>query len=349
MKITSKKVDDLNLVLTVNVDAADYQPARKKKLNELQKKAQVPGFRQGKVPASLIEKWYGESVLGECVNTVVGEALQKHVTDKKLNIIGEPLPCEKQAEQEWKDCNDFVFKFDVALTPEIKLELDKKDELTLYNVNLTETEKKKMVDSYKKQQEEANKAAAAAAAENGQEAPEAPATLSDEELMDQVEQQMGYEYSQAAQFRFEKEVREFCVAKAGGVAVPEKFLRRWLVVANEGKFTEEQIDKDFEGFLNDYRWQLVMAELTKQFGVKIEEADLTEEAKNFARYQYAMYGISNVPEDALESFAKNILQDQNNLQRIVENVQAKKVIEGVKERITVKTKKISAEKFRDLK
>lgn len=342
MKITSKKVDDLNLVLTVNVEAADYEPARKKKLNELQKKAQVPGFRQGKVPASLIEKWYGESALGESVNTVVGEALQKHITDKKLNIIGEPLPTEKQAEQEWVKGNDFVFKFDVALTPEIKLELDKKDEIVMYNVNLTEAEKKKMVSAYKKQQEEAAKAAAEAGNE-------APAAMTDEELMAQVEQQMGYEYTQAAQFRFEKEVRDFCVAKAGGVAVPEKFLRRWLIVANEGKFTEEQIDKDFEGFLADYRWQLVMAELTKQFGVKIEEADLTEEAKNFARYQYAMYGIANVPEDALEGFAKNILQDQGNLQRIVENVQAKKVIEGVKERVTVKSKKISAEKFRELK
>lgn len=341
MKITSKKVDDLNQVLTLSVAAEDYEQARKKKLSEIQKKAEIPGFRKGKVPASMIEKFYGENALGEAVNNVVGKALQDYVAEKKLNIIGEPLPVEQKLEQEWKAGNDFKFQFEIGLTPEISLELAKTDEIPFYNVTVTEAEKKKLIDGYKKQQEMSAKAAQ----EQGQ---EAPAAMSDEDIAKQVDEQLKGDYKNAAQFRFEKEVKDFCVAKSG-VQVPEKFLRRWLIVANEGKFTEEDIDKDFEGFIADYKWQLVMGELTKKFGIKLEEKDLMEEAKNFARYQYAMYGIMNAPEDALENFAKNILQDQNNFQRIVENVQAKKVIEAVKEQITVKSKKISAEKFRDLK
>lgn len=340
MKITSKKVDDLNQILTVNVAAEDYEQPRKKKLNELQKKAEVPGFRKGKVPASLIEKWYGESALGEAVNTVVGEALQNYVNEKKLNIIGEPLPVETKQEQDWKAGNDFKFQFEIGLTPEINLEFAKSDELPYYSVTISADEKKKLADGYRKQQE----AAEAAAKEQGQ---EAPAAMSDEELAKQVEEQLKNDYKQAAEFRFEKDVKDFCVAKAN-VSVPEKFLRRWLIVANEGKLTEEDVDKDFPGFIEDYKWQLCMSALTKKFEIKLDEKDLTEEAKNFARYQYAMYGIMNAPEDALESFAKNILQDQNNFQRIVENVQAKKVIAAVKEQITVKSKKISAEKFREL-
>lgn len=341
MKITSKKTDDLNQVLTLTVAAEDYEQARKKKLAEIQKKAEVPGFRKGKVPASLIEKWYGVNALGEVVNTVVGEALQNYVTEKKLNIIGEPLPVEQKTEQEWKAGNDFKFQFEIGLTPEIKLELGKEDELVLYNVTVTEAEKKKLFEGYKKQQE----AAEAAAKEQGG---EAPASVSDEDLAKQAEEQLKNEYKSAAEFRFEKDVKEFCVEKAN-VTVPEKFLRRWLIVANEGKFTEEDIDKDFAGFIKDYKWQLVMAELTKKYGIKAEEKDLLEEAKNFARYQYAMYGIMNVPEDALDNLAKNILQDESNFQRIIENVQSKKVIAAIKEQITVKTKKISAEKFRELK
>ncbi|MCQ2185339.1 MAG: trigger factor family protein [Bacteroidales bacterium] len=341
MKITSKKVDDLNQILTLSIEAADYEQARKKKLNELQKKAEIPGFRKGKVPASLIEKFYGESALGEAVNTVVGEALQNYVNDKKLNIIGEPLPVEEKLQQEWKAGNDFKFQFEIGLTPEINLEFAKTDELPFYNVTISEEDKNKLAEGYKKQQE----AAEAAAKEQGQ---EAPAAMSDEELAKQVESQLKNDYKQAAEFRFEKDVRDFCVKKAD-VKVPEKFLRRWLIVANEGKFTAEDIDKDFPGFIEDYKWQLCVAALTKKFEVKLEEKDLMEEAKNFARYQYSMYGIMNVPEDALESFAKNILQDQNNFQRIVENVQTKKVIAAVKEQITVKSKKISTEKFRDLK
>lgn len=330
MKITSKKVDDLNQVLTVNVAADDYVAARKRKLAELQRKAEVPGFRKGKVPASMIEKWYGESALGDAVNNVVGEALQNYLQEKKLEIIGEPLPSEEKVDQEWKAGNDFTFKFDIAVNPKVELALAKTDEITLYNITVTEAEKKKLADVYKKQQEGAEK------------------PMSDEDIAKMVSDQLAYEYQQAAEFRLEKDIRDFCVKKSG-IAVPEKFLRRWLIAANEGKFTEEQIDKDFEGFLADYRWQLVMAELTKQYKIKVEDADLKEEAKNFAKYQYSMYGIATPPEDALESFAKNILQDQSNLQRLFENVQARKVIAAIKEKVTVKSKKISAEKFKELK
>lgn len=330
MKVTSKKTDDLNQVLTVNVAADDYMAARKKKLAELQRRAEVPGFRKGKVPASLIEKWYGENALGDAVNTVVGDALQNYIKDKKLDIIGEPLPVEEKDEQEWKAGNDFVFKFDIALTPKVNLTLEKTDEVLSYNINVTETEKKKLAEVYKKQQEGAEK------------------PLTDEEIAKQVEGQLTMEYKQASEFRLEKDVRDYCVKKAD-IQLPEKFLRRWLIAANEGKFTPEQIDKDFDGFLADYRWQLVMAALTEQFGIKVEESDLTEEAKNFAKYQYAMYGIANPPEDAIEGLVKNILQDQSNLQRMAENVQARKVVAAIKEKITVKAKKISADKFRELK
>lgn len=330
MKITSKKTDDLNQVLTVNVAADDYMTARKKKLADLQRRAEVPGFRKGKVPASLIEKWYGESALADAVNSVVGEALQKHMEEKKLDIIGEPLPVEEKDEQEWKAGNDFVFKFDIALTPKVSLTLDKTDEVTSYNINVTETEKKKLAEAYKKQQEGAEK------------------PVTDEEIAKQVDAQLSSEYKQASEFRLEKDIRDYCVNKAG-IQLPEKFLRRWLIAANEGKFTPEQIDKDFEGFLADYRWQLVMASLTEQFGIKVEEADLTAEATNFAKYQYAMYGIANPPEDAIEGIVKNMLQDQSNLQRMAENIQARKVIAAIREKISVKAKKISADKFRELK
>jgi len=326
MNVKSKKIDDLNLVLTVKVEAADYDPARKKKLKDMQRRADVPGFRKGKVPASLVEKWYGNTALGDAVNEVVGQALQDYVQKKKLNIIGEPLPCSEKLEQEWKAGNDFSFDFDVALTPVVNLTLDKTDEIPFYTISVTEAEKKKLVEAYKKQDEKAD----------------------EEAITKQVAQQLKDEYKQAAEFRFEKDVRDYCVNKAA-LAVPDKFLRRWLIAANEGKFTPEQIDKDFDAFLDDYRWQLVMGFLTKTYSVEVTEADLKEEAVNFAKYQYAMYGIANVPEDALQNMVNAILQDSSNLQRMGENVQARKVIAAVKENVTVKPKKISADKFRELK
>jgi len=328
MKITVKKTDELNRVLTINVDAADYQPARKKRFKEIVRTAEIPGFRKGMVPVSLIEKRYGESVLVESVNDVLSEALKKYIEDEKLNIVGEPLPCEERKEQEWKNGNSFEFDFDIALTPEVKIDFAKSDEVPYYTISVSADDKKKMLDLYKKQQPKESK-------------------KTDEELAKEVAERLEEDYKQAAEFRFDRDVRDFCVKKAG-VKVAEKFLRRWLIVANEGKFTEEQIDKDFAGFLEDYRWQLVMGELTKKFGIKIENEDVLEEAKNFARYQFSMYGMANVPEEQIESFAKSMLGDEQSVQRIVENVQNKKVVAAVKEAITVKPKKITSDKFREL-
>jgi len=326
MNVTSKKVDDLNLVLTVKVEAADYDPARKKKLKDMQRRAEVPGFRKGHVPASLVEKWYGNTALGDAVNEVVSQALQEYVENEKLNIIGEPLPSSDKLDQEWVAGNDFSFDFDVALTPTVDFEIDKTDELPMYSITVTEAEKKKLVEAFKKQNENAD----------------------EEYLTKQVAEQLKSEYKQAAEYRLEKDIRDYCVKKAA-LEVPDKFLRRWLIAANDGKYTVEQIDKDFDAFLDDYRWQLVMGFLTKKYSIQVTEADLKEEAELFAKYQYAMYGISNIPEEALQKMVDSILQDSSNLQRMGENVQARKVIAAVKENLTVKSKKISADKFRELK
>lgn len=346
MKITSKNSKDLTKILTLEVVAADYEAARKKNLAQMQRRADIPGFRKGKVPASMIEKFYGQTALGDAINSVVGEALQNYVNDKKLNLIGEPLPVDEKVDTEWKAGNDFTFHFELAEQPVVKIELAKTDEIPFYNITVSAEDKKNLAKAYKAQQEASAKAAEEAAKENPE--AQAPQLLSDEEIDKKVAEQLSAEYKDAAQFRFDKDARDFCVEKAA-IALPEKFLRKWLIVANEGKLTEEQIDKDFDGFLKDYRWQLVMGELAKQYEVKIEEKDLTEEAKNFARYQYAMYGLPAPTDEMLEGFVKSILQDQSQLQRLAENCENRKVIAAVKEHITVKSKKISSEKFRELK
>jgi len=326
MKITSKKTDDLNQILTVAVAAEDYAEIRRKKLAEYARAAEIPGFRKGKVPASLIEKMYGERVLGESVNNVVAEAIDKYIKEKKLDIIGEPLPVEEKEEHEWKAGNDFTFKFDMAMTPKVEVEVEKSDEIPFYTISSTEDEKKKYIEAFQKQDEKK------------------PV----EEIKKMVEENLKNEYKNAAEFRFGKDVRDFFVKKSG-VQVPEKFLRRWLIAVNEGKLSAEEIDKDFQGFIDDYKWQLVLAALAKKFNVKIEKEDIENEAKAYARYQLMMYGMANADEKMLQGVTENILKDQNTVEHLVENLQNKKVVDAVKEAVTVKAKKISSEKFRELK
>ena len=163
-----------------------------------------------------------------------------------------------------------------------------------------------------------------------------------------IEERIRAEYAQEADFRFSKDARNFLVEKAD-VKVAEKFLKRWIYVINEGKFTMEDIEKEWDLFIADYKWQMVRSYLMNKFEVKVEEADLLASAKGFAAYQFAMYGMNNVPEEQLESFAKNILSQEEQGRRILDQVETEKTIAAVREVVTLKKKKISVEKFRELK
>ena len=124
-----------------------------------------------------------------------------------------------------------------------------------------------------------------------------------------IEERIRAEYAQEADFRFSKDAKTFLLEKAD-VTVAEKFLKRWIYVINDGKFTMEDIEKDWDLFIVDYKWQMVRSYLMEKYGVKVEEADLLASAKGFAAYQFAMYGMNNVPEEQLEAFAKNILSQE---------------------------------------
>ena len=169
----------------------------------------------------------------------------------------------------------------------------------------------------------------------------------EEEFDAKIEERIRAEYAQEADFRFSKDAKAYLLEKAG-VTVAEKFLKRWIYVINEGKFTMEDIEKDWDLFIVDYKWQMVRSYLMDKYGVKIEEADLLASAKGFAAYQFAMYGMNNVPDEQLESFAKNILAQEEQGRRILDQVENEKTFAAIREVVTLKKKKISVDKFREL-
>ena len=170
----------------------------------------------------------------------------------------------------------------------------------------------------------------------------------EEEFDAKIEERIRGEYAQEADFRFSKDAKNYLLEKAG-VQIAEKFLKRWVYVVNEGKFTMEDIEKDWDLFIIDYKWQMVRNYLMQKYNVKIEEADLLASAKGFAAYQFAMYGMNNVPDEQLESFAKNILSQEEQGRRILDQVENEKTFAAVREVVSLKKKKISVEKFRELK
>lgn len=163
-----------------------------------------------------------------------------------------------------------------------------------------------------------------------------------------IEERLVAEYANETEYRLSRDIREYLVKKAD-LKLPETFMKKWLKVANEGKFTAEQIDKEFDAFAEDYRWSLVRDFLLKKYGVKIEQEDILASARGFAAYQFAMYGMPNVPADQLDNYAKSILADENQSRRIVEQVESEKAIAAVKPELKINKKSVSVEQFRELK
>lgn len=332
MNVRKKQIDELNLQLTVKVAADDYAAASKKKTAELRRNAEFKGFRKGMVPASLIQRVYGERILVESVNEIVGTSLDEYIKKNKLNVLGEPLASEKQKEQEWKDGNDFEFLFDVALRPELNFEVEKTDEVPQYSVTVAAEDKKKMTETLKKIESEKK--------DNKE-----PKT--DEELEKEASKRLSEQYKQEAEWRVSKDIRNYFIEKSA-IRLPEDFLKRWLLAANGGKVTKEQVDQEFPAFVEDFKWQMVRGYLMKKFDFKVEKKDLEEAGRAFVSYQYAMYGIGNVPEDIINEAVQNMLTDEKQIDRLVEQVEDQKVISRLKEEITLKSRKITSVKFREL-
>ncbi len=169
-----------------------------------------------------------------------------------------------------------------------------------------------------------------------------------EQFEEKIVERIKSNHEQEANYRFGADVRKYFVDKAA-LELPEAFLKRWLVYANEGKFSAEQVEKEFPGFVEDFKWQLVRGYLMQKFGLKVSREDILSAAESFVAYQYAMYGMAGVPDNLIKSSAENMLQDENQYRRLEEQCEDNKTIARIREEVTLQSKKISMEKFRELK
>ncbi len=149
MQINQTEIKDLKAVITLTLEPADYQEEVNKQLKQVRQKAQIPGFRPGMVPAGLVKKMYGKGILADVLNKLVGENLQKHIEDNKLQILGDPLPNDELTPAIDMDTQDtFTFAFDIAVAPEFDAKLSAKDKLTEYAIEVTDEMVDNQVKSY---------------------------------------------------------------------------------------------------------------------------------------------------------------------------------------------------------
>ena len=448
MNITKENTDELNALLTIELEKSDYEENVANVLKDYKKKARIDGFRPGKVPMGLINKMYRKQVLVDEVNKLVTDSLYKYISEEKLNVLGDPLPNEEKApEIDWEEETGFKFVFDLGLAPELDITINGKDKIPSYQIEVDDDMINKYVDHYTQQfgkmedcevsdeksviranirqlvsegnvmeegiavddcamsieiiKDDAIKAQMVGLKENDtvkidlrkaypndtelsqllqidkEKAAEVTGEFeitilkittfvkaeldqdlfdrafgednikSEEEFRAKISEEASKALVRDSEFRFKIDAKEKMVAKFKA-DLPEEFLKRWVLAANKGKFTKEQIDEDFPKFAEDLKWQLIKDHIAKSQEIELTEEDIKQGAADEARRMFAQYGMANVPDEQLAGFADTILKKDEDRKRIIETKYEDKIVDYIKSVAKVEEKSISLDKFNKL-
>lgn len=138
MNVTKQVVNDTQIVLSLDIEKADYAEAVEKALKDVRKKVNMPGFRKGMVPAGLVKKMYGTEVTVDEVNKLINSTMYNYISENKLNVLGEPMVNGEQEPVDFATAEQFTVKFDVALAPEFELKLNKTVKVPYYTIAVDE-------------------------------------------------------------------------------------------------------------------------------------------------------------------------------------------------------------------
>ena len=449
MNVSMQNVDKVSALLTVNIEKADYQERVEKVLKKYRQQVNMPGFRKGMVPMSLIKKQFGKSAMAEEVDKLMQDAVNNYIRENKVNMLGMPLPNdEKMQTIDFDSQEDFEFVFDIALAPEFKAEITEQDTLDFYTIAVSDEMVNSQVDmyaqraaKYEKVEEYADrdmvKGLLAELDENGNtkeggiqvegavmmpsymkndeqkaifatakvndvlvfnpnaafEGNEAelssllkikreevaemksnfsfqveeitravPAALdqalfdqvfgegavsSEEEFRGKIKEGIAAQFVADSNYKFLLDARTYLMNKVGKLEFPDALLKKIMLMNNEDK-GESFVEENYEKSLEELTWHLIKEQLVEAFGIKVEQADILEMAKENTRMQFAQYGMMSIPEEMLENYAKEMLKKKENVEGLVNRAVESKLAVALKSKAALNNKEVSMEEFNNL-
>lgn len=333
----------MSLTLSVVVEPADYTEGVKKSLHDHRRNSEIRGFRKGMVPMSLIQKMYGHTSLVDEINKLMSEGINKYIEENQIKMIGEALPNhELQPKIDWDHTDTYTFIFDLILAPKIELTLSTEDQISYKEPKISKKDKDDYVETLCKQ---------SGKTEMNQEffdlvlGPNQADSL--EVFMKKIEERMRREFTFESDYLFSKQARDFVIEKSA-IQLPDALVKRWLHQINDGKVTMEEIERDYEIFARDFRWQLICRYLMKEHNLQVTKEEMIAKAARMVQHQFAMYGINSLPQDVLEQQVQNLLTNEKESHRIFEMVEDDKVIDLIRSKVRLNPEKISFSKIREM-
>ena len=347
MNVKQEKLTDLTSKLTIDVAEQDYQSQVKKTLTGYQQKANIPGFRPGKVPFGMIQKMYGKSVLVDEINKLLSETLNKHIEDNKLEILGQPIPSEDNEIADFDVAKDFTFHFEIAFAPEFELDLSK-IEVTNYQISVNDEMVQKSVDSLCERFKNEDGKPAELNQELFDKIYGEGVVKSEKELRERVRKEGEKMYQQQADRRFTQDAIQ-AVVEGLKFEMPDDFLKRWLFISNQEKgLTKEQIETDYDKYHNMLKWQLIEAKIIRSHDIKVDRDDVKNYYINHVVSQYFPIPEDEEGRKRIEQFAETMMQNQQETKQIYEMVYDMKVSDVLRAGLKISDKKIDFDEYVDM-
>lgn len=169
---------------------------------------------------------------------------------------------------------------------------------------------------------------------------------SEEEFMKKIEDEISSSLKRESEFKLMQDIKKLILDNTE-FSLPEEFLKKWLLKVNENT-TAEQIEKEFDSFRQDLKWQLIRNKVAKDNEMKISEEELQKEAENITRYQFRQYGLFYATDEQIANYAKETLKREEDAKRIADKILEDKVLVQLKEIVKTEDKKVTAEEFNKL-
>ncbi len=449
MDITLEKASDTNASLKITLTPADYKPEVDKKLKDYGRKVQLKGFRPGHVPASLVQKMYGKSIMVDEINSMLSKTVSQYIRENKLQVVGDPVPDRELAEAiDWDNQTDFAFSYTLGLASEFDIDFADLPSVTQYEIQAGEAEvdstiadlqqrfhththgeevadgdtiygelkqtnapegqdafsaktafpMNQMAEDTKGQfvgakkgdvvtfvLEQAfpdEKARATATGVKKEEAANLtgeftfeidditrhePAELN-QEFFDKVlgagavenEEQLRTKVAEIVRSNYTREADQLLrldiektLLDNTPILLPDEFLKNWLLEVNEGKFTPEQIDEQYDDFTKSVKLQLIKNKIADKGDIKVEYDEVLASTREMVSEQFGFAGGENEEmNQTIDRIARNYLMDEkNNGQNYTSTfnrVYDDKVIGFAKTQLTIVTQEVTVDEFKAL-
>jgi trigger factor len=173
------------------------------------------------------------------------------------------------------------------------------------------------------------------------------AVTSEEDFLQKIKDTIQENYNRETDNYLNHEIKEKLVENTE-INTPDDFLKRWLIESNEGKVTQEDVDKEYDLYLKELKWNLIQNKIMEENDLKVEHDEVLERSKELLRKQFMSYGGGIQMDDIVDKYAEEYLKADKgeNYMRLFNQVKSEKILELIQEKVTIEEKPVSLEEFK---